>query len=88
MIPLLFIINGEDVPMVASLEETLSEARDEALRASKNTGRRLEEWEVRKETGELADLTHPIGELELRRHELLFVTLRVGAGGDTLQTYP
>lgn len=81
MHPLLFIINGEKVPITASPEETLAEARNVALEVSKNTGRTTEDWEVRKDSGELLDVCQTVRELALERHERLFVTLRMGVGG-------
>ena len=81
MHPLLFIINGDEVPITASPEETLAEARNVALEVSKNTGRTTEAWEVRKDSGELLDVRQTISGLALERHEKLYVTLRLGVGG-------
>lgn len=80
-IKLIFIVNGEDVTIHASVEERLAVARDKALTDTHNTARPFDEWEVRAETGEFLDPEATIEALHLSSGTRLFLTLRVGAGG-------
>lgn len=78
-IRLVFIINGENFPIEASIEAPLIER---ALVLSGNTGRRdPREWEVRDTKGGLLDAKLTAKELRLKDGEQLFLSLRVGAGG-------
>src|SRR5271154_4018214 len=79
MISLLFIVNGEDVPITALHEDQISDARDDALRISHNTGRPLEDWEIRTDTGALVP---PSTRVLCFPNARLFLTLRVGVGGN------
>jgi len=91
-VEILFIINGEDVPVVADCARPLSEAKHLALDISRNTSRPFDAWEVRDECGLLVDGSTTPDALSLPDHARLFVTLNVGAGGeaiseDTYATY-
>ena len=78
---LTFIVNGEDVLISSNSESSLASARDAALIETRNTGRPLDQWEVRKESGELLDTTRLIHSFGFEERARVFVTLRVGAGG-------
>jgi len=78
---IIFIINGEDVPIDVDASSSLRSARDKALVASHNTGRPHDEWEIRSEAGRVLCPDDPIDSMNFPRKVRLFLTLRVGAGG-------
>lgn len=78
---LVFIINGEDVPVKTNPHAPLQAARAKALAESGNTGRPPEEWEIRSESGMLLDPNQTPEDLHLKENTRLFLTLKVGAGG-------
>lgn len=78
---ILFIVNGEDVPVNANLHEPLASARDRALAESKNIGRNFSEWEIRNDQGVLLDPAEKVGAFGFASGVKLFLTLKVGAGG-------
>jgi len=78
---ILFIVNGEDVSISIDKQAALAEARDKALVESRNTGRPLEDWEIREESGVLLESSRTINDLNFVPGVRLFLTLRVGAGG-------
>ncbi len=80
-IAIMFIVNGEDVPIEANLHEPLAAARNKALAESKNTGRAPAEWEVRNEGGIPLDASLAVGSFNFQPGVRLFLTLKVGAGG-------
>lgn len=83
-LPLIFIVNGENIPVEAVPTELLYKARNRALELSHNTGRPYDEWEVYNERGErirpINSLTPE--DLRLPAHTRLFASLRVGVGAD------
>ena len=81
MVHLIFIVNGEDVDVDASLLLALSEARDRALVDTMNLGRPFDEWTVYDQAGRRLPETELVGNLPLVDGDRLFLTLRVGAGG-------
>ena len=78
---IVFIVNGEDVPVEASVHAPLLAARNKALADSHNTGRPPEEWEIRDERGELLPPDRKVEAFNFADRVRLFLTLRVGAGG-------
>jgi hypothetical protein len=78
---LIFIINGEDVPVEMSMEDILARARNKALGDSHNTGQPPDEWEIRNEKGHFLDSQSTIGSHALKNGSKLFLTLKVGLGG-------
>jgi len=80
-IELVFIINGEDFRVEANGHAPLLAAVQRALGESGNTGRGLDEWEVRDIQGVLLDTHRSPLELGLISGARLFLSLRVGAGG-------
>jgi hypothetical protein len=80
-IVLIFIINGVDYRIEANVEAPLAVAVERALAESRNTGRPLDEWEVRNSSGVLLEKDRTIEDLGLKDGARLFLTLRVGAGG-------
>jgi hypothetical protein len=81
-ISLIFIINGEDFPLTVERDSVLKTAVDRVLVESGNTGRReSSEWEVRDSAGVLLDMARTIKELGLAEGARLFLSLKVGAGG-------
>jgi hypothetical protein len=80
---LTFVVNGEEVHLEVPAAEPLHAAVQQALAKSKNTGRPAEEWELRYESGEIiADQSKPVGAYGFVPGAHLYLTLRVGAGGD------
>ncbi len=84
---LIFVVNGEEVSLEIPPEQPLHAAVQQALAKSKNTGRPAEEWELRYETGQIiADISKPVSEYGFKPGTHLFLTLRVGAGGDATRS--
>ncbi|MFI5298499.1 MAG: DUF2604 domain-containing protein [Polyangiales bacterium] len=81
LVPLTFVVNGEDVPVELDLNAPLSEGRRMALDQSRNTGRPAEDWEIRDEAGRLLEPAMTPSSLDLLPRALLFLSLRIGAGG-------
>ena len=80
---LIFIINGEDFRIATNVGDLLRVAVEKALQESGNTGRRdPSEWEVRDSAGVLLEMAREIGALGLRDGARLFLSLKVGAGGN------
>jgi predicted RNase H-like nuclease (RuvC/YqgF family) len=80
---LVFIINGEDFKVETNVEDLLRTAVEKALEVSGNTGRRDPlEWEVRNSAGFLLEMAREIRALGLEDGARLFLSLKVGAGGD------
>lgn len=80
-LPLLFIVNGEEIPLEVPPDEILGAVIWHALEKSKNTGRPDSDWEARRANGTLLDRLASIRELELTPRELVFLTLTLGFGG-------
>lgn len=80
-IHLIFIINGKDFPVEISVEAPLLAAVSDALKESGNTGRPVDDWEVRDAKGVLLETGRTIEDLRLHNGARLFLSLRVGAGG-------
>jgi hypothetical protein len=82
-IRLIFIINGENFPVETNAHAPLIVAVERALVLSGNTGRRdPREWEVRDSGGVLLEVDRSIKDLGLKDGARLFLSLRVGAGGN------
>ncbi len=81
-IELVFVINGEDYPVEANSRAPLVVAVEKALTKSQNTGRPIDEWEVRDIHGVLLDKSQTPHDLGLKHKAHLFLSLRVGAGGN------
>jgi hypothetical protein len=80
---LVFIINGEDFNVETNVEDLLRMAVERALIESGNTGRReTSEWEVRDSAGVLLEMAREIKALGLEYGARLFLSLKVGAGGN------
>lgn len=80
---LTFVVNGEEVHLEVPLAEQLHAAVQEALARSKNTGRPASEWELRFESGEIiTDQSRAVGDYKFAPGARLYLTLRVGAGGN------
>lgn len=82
-VKLIFIINGESFPVETNVNAPLSAAVERALSQSGNTGRPLSEWEVRDSSGVLLDTSRKVKDLGLKDGARLFLSLRVGAGGNS-----
>jgi hypothetical protein len=80
-ITIVFIINGQDVPVETNSNAPLKNAVREALRESGNTGREADEWETRDASGVLLETNRKVQELGIVAGSRLFLSLRVGAGG-------
>jgi hypothetical protein len=80
-VALVFVVNGQMVPVESSMNAPVKAAVQRALAASDNTGRSPDEWETRDPNGVLVETDRKVGELGLRDGSQLFLSLRVGAGG-------
>ena len=78
---LVFIINGEDVTVEVTENQKLHVGRDKALRDSGNTGRPVDEWEIRTEGGIVLSPDASVSGSGLVNGSRLLLSLRVAAGG-------
>jgi len=77
---LTMVVNGEELP--AREGATLRDVIQYALEDSRNTGRPLEDWELRHDSGvRIEDHSKPIEEYGFAPNTHLYVTLKVGALG-------
>ncbi len=76
-----FIINGEDAWVKSDPDAPIAAARAKALDESGNSGRPEDEWEIRTEAGQYVDPTATPAALHLKENTVLFLSLKVGAGG-------
>lgn len=81
-ITIIFIVNGEDVPVNADVHAPLADARNKALADSHNTGRPPEEWEVRDERGVRLQPDQKVKAFSFPDRARLFLTLQIGVGGE------
>ncbi len=82
MIPIVFIVNGEDVEVECPSPRTpLYLARTIALEDSGNTGRPSGEWDIRTEAGDEISATLRLMDADIRRGARMFLSLGVGCGG-------
>ncbi len=82
-INLIFVINGVDFDVRTNVDAVLISAVEKALSESGNTGRRdPSEWEVRDANGAQIDIHRKVKDLGLGNNARLFLSLRVGAGGN------
>jgi len=80
---LTFVVNGEDVVLDVPEHQPLHAAVSQALAKSKNDARPANEWELRYEDGTMIeDLSKPVNEYGFKPGIRLYLTLKVGAGGD------
>ena len=81
-VEIIFIINGVDVQVVADPDDSLQEARDEALLLSNNTGRRqFSDWQTRDEQGVNLPPEQRIERFNFKDGVRLFLMPFAGAGG-------
>ena len=80
-ITIVFVVNGEDVLVETNVHPPLREAVSRALEQSRNTGRPVDDWEVRDANGVLLDIGRKIEDFRFPSGARLFISLRVGAGG-------
>lgn len=78
LVSVLFIVNGEDVPIANDVADvTIGDLRDIALWRSRNFGRDFDDWDLRDTSGRIIDPR--VRASDVRTH--VFVTLAVGFGG-------
>lgn len=80
-ITLIFIVNGEATEVKANVNVPLKTAVEKALSESENTGRALEDWQV-KWNGQILDQNSKIGDLNLFDKAELMLSLKTGEGGN------
>ena len=81
---LILIVSGEDISVQTTHWESLANLRDFALTATHNTGRPLDDWDIRDTRGVWQHPNATVENSYLRDGDRLFVTLRVGVGGAAL----
>ncbi len=81
-VDLIFIINGQDFSIETNVNAPLTSPVQRALAESGNTGRPANEWELRDSNGALIEQHGTPKELNLKTGTRLFLSLRVGAGGN------
>lgn len=88
-----FVLNGEDVVEPAASTELLFGPLSRVLERSRNVGRPITDWELRRADGTRVDATGLVSGLGWTRgsgdHDgLLFVTLAIGFGGAESESAP
>ena len=78
---IVFIINGEDVPVPLMESAPLSLLVEEALYRGYNLSRPLGDWDVRNSAGALLDTRRKASDYGFVDGTRLFANLQVGAGG-------
>ena len=76
-----FIVNGQEVPVKASILDEIGEAVAKALEESGNSGQPLANWELRDGSGQILDMGKKIGESGIKEGMTLFLNLKAGVGG-------
>jgi hypothetical protein len=79
-INLTFIVNGQPVEVKANLNAPLKTAVLKALHDSENTGRPIEDWQV-KWNGVILDINLKVEDLHITNGAELHLSLRAGEGG-------
>lgn len=80
-IDLTVVVSGAPQRVRINVHQKLESAIREALRESGNTGRDLDEWELRTEDGALLDQALRADEAGLHSGQTLFLSPRAGIGG-------
>jgi len=79
-IVLFFLVSGETYQVDANINQPLKVARDKALRDADQTGRPLDDWEVRY-NGKVMSTSDKIEDLGIPDGAKLEIALSFGAGG-------
>ncbi len=80
---LIFVVNGRDVVLDdVNPSWPLHTARNKAIAKSNSTGRPPDEWEIRNESDQILDPNRKISSYEFKSGTKLFLSVRVGGGGD------
>jgi len=78
---LVVVVSGVATPVRANVNQRLEHVVREALRESGNAGQPPEDWELRRENGELLDQSLRVGDAGLADGAVLTLQPRAGAGG-------
>jgi len=79
---IVFIVDGEDVPVFVEAQDRLCDVRNKALANSHHTGRPYDDWETRDERGVLLPPNDKVEAFNFPNRVRLFLTLKVGVGGE------
>lgn len=82
-ITLKIIVNGTLTSVEANLNAPLRTAANKALEQTGNTGRPIEEWQI-KWNDTVLDISKKIEEFDFPADAELFLSLKAGAGGHSL----
>lgn len=80
-IDLVVIVSGQPTPVTVNGNQKITHLIHEALQRSGNTGQEPDQWELRREGGELLDGDARVGASGLTDGMTLFLNPRAGAGG-------
>ena len=83
---LVVVVNGVETMVDANLNAPLRTVAQHALNASGNSGRPLEDWELKDEQGRSLDLGRSVGSFNFAAGTLLYLTLSVGVNGSVEPT--
>lgn len=75
------IVSGTAVPVSVNPNQKVTQLIREALRETGNQGQAPDQWELRRESGEVLDQTARVGDIGLVDGDTLTLQPRVGAGG-------
>lgn len=81
LVTLLIIVNGSPVHVTVNENAPLKTAVVKALEESGNTGRPIEDWQL-KFNDEVLDLSKKIKEFDFTQDSELFLSLLAGVGGN------
>lgn len=80
-LPLIIVVNGDPTPVEGNLHAPLHTVVQKALSDTQNTGRKLEDWELRDEDGNELDLSRKLLEFGFPPNTVLSLTLKAGVLG-------
>jgi hypothetical protein len=80
-IEIVVIVSGQPTPVTVNSNQTIAHLIHEALQRSGNTGHDPDQWELRREGGELLDPAGRVGVAGLADGMTLFLNPLAGAGG-------
>ena len=80
-IELTVIVSGSDVAVTVNPSQRVEHVIREALRESGNQGQPVDQWELRRESGEVLNPGDRVGDIGLADGDVLTLQPRVGAGG-------
>lgn len=87
-IPLVVVVNTEDVAIEANLHAPLQTVAQHALNSSGSKDRPLSDFDFKASSGEILDLGRKVEDFHFAPGTKLFLSLRVGIQGESMHALP